>query len=124
MIARFSGDALAEERAANYVGAAILAPPRAVRAAHNQWGERRLKTMARAFAMSQTAMVLRLAEVLADERAVVTQDGGWYLRTIGGYAWDQLALVDIVHPTYRIKGLAKATLRGGIDEGRVALRAM
>lgn len=118
----FRGTPAEEERAANYVGAAILAPPRIVARAHRQWGER-IRPMARAFGLSQTAMVLRLGEVRQDERAIVTRSGYVLVRSSGAFPWADVPVLDVARGDRRWRGLAKASLRGGIDEGRVALRA-
>lgn len=119
-IGQFRGEVVEEERAANYVGAAMLAPATTVMKAHAQWGER-IRTMSKAFAISQTAMVLRLAEVRDDQRAVVTRTGNVLAR---GIAWTRVPVVEIARGRAQWKGLAKAEqLRGGIDEGRIALRA-
>ena len=120
-LARFSGSETERERAANYLAAAILAPEAAVRRAHAALGER-LRPISERFGLSQTAVVLRLAEVHGDERAVVTQTGNVMLRTQGAFPWATVPVIDIARGT-RWAGLAKADLRGGIDEGRVALRA-
>lgn len=121
-LAGFRGAPADEERAANYVGAAILAPPTVVRTAHAIWGER-VRRLSRTFGLSQTSMVLRLAEVRLDERAVVTRDGNVIIRTNGAFPWTDVPIVDVALGERRWRGLAKANLRGGIDEGRVALRA-
>lgn len=120
-IAKFQGDDLTRERAANYIGAAILAPARLVQRAHRFYGER-VGFLARAFALSQTSLVLRLAEVSGDERAIVTRTGNVILRTNGAYPWANVPVVEVARGR-KWRGLAKAKLRGGIDDGRVALRA-
>lgn len=119
-IALFRGTHVERERAANYVGAAILAPAEVVRRAHDYFGER-LRPLARTFALSQTSAVLRLAEVRRDERAVVTKNGNVLLRTQGTFPWADVPVVEVARGG-RWRGLAKARLRGGIDEGRIALR--
>jgi hypothetical protein len=110
-----------EERAANYIAAAVMAPPERLRRAHRYFGEK-LKPIARTFGMSQTATQLRLGEVLEDERAIVTRSGFVMLRTQGTFPWADVPVVDVARGG-RWRGLAKAQLRGGIDEGRVAVRA-
>ena len=119
-IARFSGTAEERERAANRIAAAILAPEPEIRRAHATFGER-VKPIAAHFDLSQTATVLRLAEVVGDERAVVTKTGHVLLRSQGTFPWAEVPVVDVARGT-RWRGLARAQLRGGIDEGRVALR--
>jgi hypothetical protein len=121
-LAHFTGSELERERAANYIAAAILAPEPAVRRAHAQVGEK-IRTLAARFGMSQTSIVLRLAEVRGDERAVVTRTGNVLLRSAGAFPWADVRIVDAARgDAWRGLGLAKASLRGGIDEGRVALR--
>lgn len=110
-----------EERFANYVAAAVIAPRELVRRAHAHHGERP-RTLAKLFGLSQTAMVLRLAEVLRDERVVVTRTGNVLVRTQGTFPWAERPVVDIARGRAKARGLAKARLAGGIDEGRVALR--
>lgn len=109
-----------EERAANYIAAAILAPPDLLKRAHGYYGEK-LPQIARTFGMSQTATQLRLGEVLGDERAVVTKSGHVLLRTQGTFPWADVPVLAVARGG-RWRGLAKAQLRGGIDEGRVAVR--
>ncbi len=111
-----------EERAANYLGAAILAPRLAVLRAHQLWAER-IPRIAREFGLSKTGMVLRLAEVRGDERAIVTRNGNVLLRTQGSFPWADVAIVEIARDLRLERRLAKTSFRGGIDEGRVALRA-
>jgi len=118
-LAAFRGDHAAGERAANALGAALVAPPHVVRRAHEHYGER-LRTIARLFGLSQTAVVLRIAEVLEQERAVVTRTGNVLLRA---RQLDPAVVAHAAHARGRVVGLAKARLRGGIDEGRVAVRA-
>ena len=120
-LARFEGTELARERAANYIAAAILAPEEAIRRAHQAHGER-VRAIATEFQMSQTAIVLRLAEVQGDERAVVTRTGNILVRTQGAFPWANVPVVDVARGETRWAELAKTHLRGGIDEGRVALR--
>lgn len=112
-----------EEKAANYVAAAVMAPAQMMRRAHDHIGER-LKPIAKAFGLSQTATQLRLGEVLEDERVVVTKNGNVFVRSQGAFPWADVPIVDVARSGVRWKGLAKAQqLRGGIDEGRIALRA-
>lgn len=111
-----------EERGANYTAAAILAPPSSVRRAFAHFGNdlHRLKDMAEVFGLSQTSMQLRLAEVLGDERAIVTARNNVIAR---GTGWVPERAVALARGRRRSPGVAKVMLRGGIDEGRVALRA-
>jgi hypothetical protein len=71
--------------------------------------------------LSQTATFLRLGEVLRDERAVVTRSGNVLVRTQGAFPWASVPVVDVARGK-RWPGLSRAHLRGGIDDGRVALR--
>lgn len=122
VLARFEGDDVTRERAANYIAGAILAPEASVRRAHAAMGER-IRSLASQFQISQTSIVLRLGEVIGDERAVVTRTGNVLLRTQGGFPWADVPIVEVARGSARWRGLTKADLRGGIDEGRVALRA-
>lgn len=119
-LALYRGGHVERERAANYLGAAIIAPAETMRRAHDWFGEK-LHPLAKTFAISQTSAVLRLAEVRGDERAVVTKTGHVLLRTQGTFPWADVPVVDVARGG-RWRGLAKARLRGGIDEGRIALR--
>jgi hypothetical protein len=107
-----------EESAANAVGAAILAPPTAVRRAHAFYGEK-LRPLASCFSISQTSMNLRLGEVIGDDRAVVTKTPRVLKR---GWATvdDQLLIQWKAEPPP--PGIAKVALAGKLDEGRVAFR--
>ncbi len=122
-IAKLTLAADVEERAANYTAAAILAPAKAVRRAYAYFGNdlRKLKAIAAVFGLSQTSMQLRLAEVIGDERAIVTANNGNVISR--GTGWGTVPAVDVARGRRRSPGVAKATLHGGIDEGRVALRA-
>ena len=110
-----------EECAANTFAAVLLAPGALVQKAYAFFGERH-ETIATKLSISQTATVLRLGEVRGDPRAVVTRSGHVFVR-------NQNAVLDgprAVRAARGVagRGLAKARLRGGIDEGRVALRAV
>lgn len=110
-----------EERAANTFAAALLAPTPLVAKAYSFFGEAH-DTIAKKLFMSQTATVLRLGEVRGDPRAVVTRSGRVFVRNQGP-ALD----APRAREAARVRlpaGLAKARLRGGIDEGRIALRAV
>lgn len=121
VLAKYQGDEVKRERAANYLAAAILAPEPSVREAYRVHGER-VSSLAEHFQLSQTAIVLRLGEVVGDERAVVTKTGNVLVRTQGAFPWDAVPVVDIARGDAKWRGLVKARLQGGIDEGRVALR--
>jgi len=79
-----------------------------------------LRPIAKTFGLSQTATQLRLAEVLGDERAVVTANHANVL--VRGRGWGSVPVLRIAAGQARRPDVAKVTLRGGIDEGRVALR--
>jgi hypothetical protein len=110
-----------EERAANYLGAAILAPRLTVLRAHGIWAEQ-IPKMAREFGLSKTGMVLRLGEVRGDERAIVTRTGNVLLRSQGSFPWGDVPIIEIARDRAAEHRLAKTSFRGGIDEGRVSLR--
>lgn len=117
-IAQAELDGVAEEHAANFLAAAILAPPHMIRRVHSFYGER-LRTIACTFGLSQTSTVLRIAEVIGDERAVVTRTGNVLAR---GDTWATVPVLDYARGRTKWCGLAKAKLRGGIDDGRIAVR--
>lgn len=112
-----------EERLASQVGAALIAPPgvvRAARAAHGRF-MRPVRPLADVLLLSQTATHLRLGEVLEDGRAVVTRTGN-VLHGDGEFWSEDAALVAVARGARR-RGIRKARLRGGIDDGRVAICA-
>lgn len=124
-IAKYNGPPNKKEAAANYIAAAIIAPRAAVEAAYRQYGED-VDTMSRAFVMSRTSMVLRLAEVLDQERAVVTgQNRNVIVRNARAVNWADPKIVRLAKGEIReYPGLVKTCMFvGGIDDGRVALRA-
>lgn len=120
-VANFRGTELERERSANYVAAAILAPARAVLHTYVEVGER-YKKIADRFGLSQTSAVLRLAEVRGDDRAIVTRSGNVLVRTQGAFPWAEVPVVEVARGR-PWAGLSSTKLRGGIDEGRIALRA-
>ena len=94
-------------------------PSPLVRAAYELFGERH-DVMAERLRISQTSTVLRLGEVRGDPRAVVTRTGHVFVRNQSPtLTRERAAAVAHGRP---VRGVAKARLRGGIDEGRVALR--
>lgn len=128
-IARFRGESAKKEEAANYIAAAIIAPRPAVKAAYECFGED-VATMGRAFAMSCTATVLRLAEVRGDERAVVTSKSqNVIVRNPQRVDWADPKILRVAGRLARggsgsYPGLVKtAVFDLGIDRGRVAFRA-
>lgn len=123
-IACWSLEQADEEQAANYLAAAILSPRRALIRAYRHFGSelRKLRPIAELFGLSQTATQLRLGEVLGDKRAVVTARHGHVLSR--GSGWPSVPAVEIARGKASRPNVVKATLRGGIDEGRVALRVL
>lgn len=111
-----------EESAANYIAAAVMAPVPLLKRAHSYYGEK-LRPIAKTFGMSETATQLRLAEVLGDERGVVTKRGHVFVRSQGAFPWAEVALVAVARGQVIDNRLETAPMRGGIDRGRVALRA-
>ena len=120
-VARVTFLGMDEEKAANIFAAAILAPQSLVRRAYEFFGED-TKEIADQLCLSQTSVVLRLGEVRGDPRAVVTRTGHVFTRNADATFTSQRASAAARGKPSR--GLAKARLRGGIDEGRVALRAV
>ena len=121
VLVNFSGSEAERERAANYIAAASLAPAASVRRAHRNIGDS-IVAIAEEFQLSQTATVLRIAEVVGDERAVVTKSGNVLVRSQGVFPWADVPIVQIARGS-AWRGLVKTRLSGGIDEGRVALKA-
>lgn len=115
-----------EERLANQLAAMLLAPTSVVRAICEKHGTklRPIRPLAKAARISQTAAHLRLGEVLRDARLIVTKRSGFILtRRTGITDWEQLPILEIAGGQREVSGVLRAELRGGIDEGRVALRA-
>lgn len=110
-----------EETFANHIGAAIIASPTALRAAYAHHGEN-LPAIARVFAATQSFVVLRLAEVRRDERALVSRDAV-RIRTTGAFTWPAPYEVRRWKDERPPRGVQRAKLRGPYDAGRVAFRA-
>lgn len=70
LLARHGYDSADEERAADYLGAALIAPRRAFLAARRALGED-LPALAEAFSMTETGVALRLGEVTGAPLAVI-----------------------------------------------------
>jgi hypothetical protein len=116
VVARYSGPGPEEERLANALAAALLAPESVVRGVVSKFGAalEPVQPLARTVRISQTSSNIRISEVLRDERAVLTAKNGNVLhRADSRFPWNDLRT--------HWKGLSKARLRGGIDEGRTAL---
>lgn len=124
-VAKFKGAHREKEAAANRIGSAIIAPKAAVEAAYRRYGED-VDTLSRAFVMSRTAVVLRLAELRNEERGVVTRlHRNVIVRNARAVNWSDPRIVDVAIGTRRtFPGLVKThAFAGGIDDGRVAFRA-
>lgn len=113
-----------EERYANYVGAALLMPRALVRAGVVFYGRRleAVDPLATAVLVSRTAANLRLGEVMRDQRVVVTRTGNVLRSAEEAFAEPDRDVVTLARDDRSARGIVKAELRGGIDEGRVALR--
>lgn len=108
----------AEERAANLFAAILLAPRALVVRAFDHYGEA-IGPIAEGIGISQTATVLRLGEVRGEDRAVVTRTEYAHVR---GPRMTRERALDAARGN--APGLVTARLRGGIDEGRVAIRSV
>ena len=114
-----------EERFANYVGTALLAPRSLVRSGLVFYG-RKLEAvlpLAEAVSISQTASNIRLGEVIGDERAVVTRSSRVLRSSADSFPEPDEQLVLFARAPKARPGVTKTTLRGGIDDARIALRA-
>lgn len=121
-IAGFTGSAREEERYANYLAAAMLAPRELLHRAHTD-AAGDVRKIARRFGLSQTAAALRVAEVQGGELAVVTRSGNVMVRTNGAFPWESTPVLEIARDRATHNGLVKTRLRGGIDAGRIVLQA-
>lgn len=112
-----------EERYADVIGAAIVATPEATRRAHLTFGEN-LAPIAKAFRVTQSFVVLRLAEVLHDERALVSRQAV-RIRSSGAFAWpdDPEEVRSWERSRRPPQGVKRSALRGTYDRGRVAFLA-
>lgn len=108
----------AEEVAANVFAAALLAPAPLVSRVYAHFGED-VPEIADGLRISQTSAVLRLGEVRGEDRGVVTPGGRALLR---GATLTRERALDAARGN--APGLVTARLRGGIDEGRVAIRSV
>lgn len=114
-----------EERLANYIGAALLMPRTIVREGARFYGRKleAVEPLAGSVLVSKTAANLRLGEVLGDERVVVTKNGHVLRCAHNAFAEPDRLVVQRARRRRDTPGVARAALRGGIDEGRVAMRA-
>lgn len=114
-----------EEIAANYVAGAILAPRAMIQKAFDFYGPEldKLDRVADAFGISQTSAQIRIADVVGEERAIVTaKHANVIVRNARTIDWTDPEIRSSPLRA-RAPGLAKPiVLRGGIDEGRIALR--
>lgn len=121
-----------EERAANYVAAAIMAPADLVRRAHTHFGPDfgAMRTLGQAFGMSATSAELRVGEVVGGERGVATKSGNLIVPHFGpmqlAFPWRESKakgrdpLVKAILAKARARGFDVAA--GAIDDERVAIR--
>ncbi len=109
-----------EERAANYLGAAILAPARSFRRAVRHYGKDlgALRPLAKTFGLSQTSAQLRIAEVLGVDRAVVTAGHAHVMAR--GPNWETACVIELADRIARRRSVLSGTMHGGIDDGRIA----
>lgn len=125
-LARYAG--AEEERFANRIAGAIVAPGSAVKWATAQHGRgmRPIKPLANLTGISDTSANLRLSEVLGDDRWVATaRRRNLLARVPSGRHPDRAALIAMAFDEGpRIPGIVKTRLTpAGIDAGRVALKA-
>lgn len=123
-----------EERAANYVAAAIMAPAPMVRRAHAHFGNgfQAIKPIAKCFGMSPTSAELRVGEVVGDgEHAVATKSGNILLANFTArqlaFPWRDApratgrdCVVRSILDKARDRGFAAQA--GHIDAERIAIR--
>jgi hypothetical protein len=109
-----------EESAANYIAGALLAPACTFRRAVKHFGGdlTALRPLAKTFGLSQTSAQLRIGEVFNVDRAVVTAKQENVLAR--GPRWGRAALTELRALSPR--RVERRQLRGGIDEGRLAMR--
>mgnify|MGYP000529385915 CR=1 FL=1 len=80
-----------EEAYASYIGAALIAPPKAVTAAYAHHGEK-LRPLARLFTLTESSVWLRLAEVRRDDRVLIAP-GSTELVRVRGLAWPETPVI-------------------------------
>jgi hypothetical protein len=121
-IASYSGPN--EERYADRIGAAIIAPPRAVERAFRWCGDDE-RTIARAFFSTESMASLRVAEVLGLERALYAPRSAHQERvvTLGRFSWGPPGTVMAWAKGRAPAGVHKSRLRSPYDRGRIVLRA-
>lgn len=121
-----------EEELANYVGAALLMPRGIVKAVARQYDRDRdaVRHIAHTAMVSRTAGTLRLLEVTGAEGAVITANNdNVIVRNQNLVDWADPRIVEAAR-CRRFRGIEigstriaaeRETLRGGIDNGRVAI---
>jgi hypothetical protein len=116
----FAGRRSEWDEAGRLLGAALLAPPRQVRAAYDRFGED-LLGLSTFFRVSQTCIALRLGEVFGWSSAVVTQSGRVLARDP---KWLELPALAIARGLTAIPGIRRTQFERGLplDDGRIALR--
>lgn len=122
-IARYSGPE--EERLADRIGAAIVAPPAALRKAASWYGERSYRELALAFMATRSLVALRLAEVFCRETALVAPRSDRRVRIVtqGAFPWAPEAEVQRWARETAPRGVRKVRLHGVYDHGRTVLQA-
>ncbi len=112
-----------EKHYAGYVGAALLMPRRLVIDIVQYYGRihEAISPLAIQCEVSKTSAQLRIAEVLGDERAVVTKNGNVIVRNAARIDWKDPAIKEMRRSGVHHLRLSKTRLDGGIDTGRVAL---
>lgn len=112
-----------EHELAPQLGAALLMPLDVVLGVVERYGTglRPVRPLAIMSQVSKTSAQLRIAEVVGDERGVVTRTGHVLVRNASVIDWNDPAVQATRHDGVEHMNLVKAPLRGGIDEGRVAL---
>lgn len=108
------------EAYADYIGAAIIVPPKALQAAYQAVGFN-LSALANTFRCTQSLIALRCGEVLGHDLALVARQTVRTRQT--SFPWPDPPTVRSWAKGRPPKGLAKVRLTGDYDRGRVLLRA-
>lgn len=121
----YAGTPSETEDAANILGSAICAPPQLVCKTYDKVGEAGVPLMAKAFAMSQITMNLRIGEASGRSRAAVTGGG----RVVANdETWrTSTPSIAIASGRARLPGIRRAALRSeprSVDFHGVALRVV
>lgn len=107
-----------EEAYANYIAAALIAPPKAVHNAYAHHGEK-LRPLAKLFGLTESSVWLRLAEVRRDERVLIAPGSDELVR-VRGLAWPENAVILKWYDGATPLGIAKKRLSD--DPKRVGIR--